>query len=57
MNTVGSGIAARLGAFWPMLAGIVCARTALIVACYGSYAATDDGLFTDGAMLACCLLI
>lgn len=56
MNTVGSGIAARLGAFWPMLAGIVCARTALIVACYGSYAATDDGLFTDGAMLACCLL-
>lgn len=56
MNTVGSGIAARLRAFWPMLAGIICARTALIVACYGSYAATDDGLFTDGAMLACCLL-
>lgn len=39
-----------------MLAGIICARTALIVACYGSYAATDDGLFTDGAMLVCCLL-
>lgn len=55
MHAVASGLLARIKAFWPMLAGIVCARTALVVACYGSYASTDDGLFTDGAMLACCL--
>ena len=35
---------------------MACARTALIVACYGSYASTDDGIFTDGAMLVTCLL-
>lgn len=39
-----------------MLAGIVCARTALIAACYGSYTATDDGVFTDGAMLIVCVI-
>lgn len=40
-----------------MLVGIVCARTALIVACYGSYSSTDDGIFTDGAMLVVCVLL
>lgn len=54
MHAVASGLVARIKTFWPMLAGIVCARTALIVACYGSYAATDEGLFTDGAMLVTC---
>lgn len=56
MSAVMSGLMSRVKAFWPMLAGIVCARTALIVACYGSYAATDDGIFTDGAMLVTCAL-
>ena len=50
------GIVTRFKTFWPMLAGIVFARTALIVACYGSYTATDDGIFTDGAMLVTCAL-
>ena len=36
--------------------GIICARTALIVACYGSYASTDDGIFTDGSMFVTCAL-
>ena len=54
MHAVGSGIVARLRTFWPMLAGIICARTALIVACYGSYSSTDNGVFTDGAMLVVC---
>lgn len=57
MNAVYSGITTRLRQFWPMLVGIVCARTALIVACYGSYSSTDDGIFTDGAMLVVCVLL
>ncbi|MEC4272767.1 helix-turn-helix transcriptional regulator [Adlercreutzia sp. R25] len=56
MGAVIAGLAARLKTFWPMLAGMVCARVALIAACYGSYAATDDGIFTDGAMLVTCAL-
>ncbi|MDE8702538.1 helix-turn-helix transcriptional regulator [Adlercreutzia equolifaciens] len=54
MHAVASGLISRIKTFWPMLVGIVCARTALIVACYGSYSATDEGLFTDGAMLITC---
>lgn len=54
MHAVASGIMSRLRVFWPMLAGIICARTALIVACYGSYSSTDNGVFTDGAMLVVC---
>ncbi len=57
MGAVLAGLIARLKTFWPMLAGIVCARVALIAACYGSYAATDDGIFTDGAMLVTCVLL
>lgn len=56
MGAVLAGLVSRLKTFWPMLAGMVCARTALIVACYGSYASTDDGIFTDGAMLVTCVL-
>ncbi len=51
-----AGLISRFKTFWPMLTGMACARTALIVACYGSYASTDDGIFTDGAMLVTCLL-
>lgn len=54
MHAVGAGLIARFKALWPMFIGIICARTALIVACYGSYSATDDGVFTDGAMLVTC---
>lgn len=36
---------------WPLIIGMACARTGLIVACYGSYSHTDEGIFTDGAML------
>ena len=56
MGAMLGGIITRFKTFWPMLAGIVFARTALIVACYGSYTATDDGIFTDGAMLVTCAL-
>lgn len=56
MGALFAGLVSRLKTFWPMLAGIVCARTALIVACYGSYTATDDGIFTDGAMLVTCIV-
>lgn len=56
MGAVLAGLASRFKTFWPMLAGMLCARTALIVACYGSYASTDDGIFTDGAMLLTCAL-
>ena len=56
VGAVLAGLVSRFKTFWPMLAGMVCARTALIVACYGSYASTDDGIFTDGAMLVTCVL-
>ena len=56
MGAMLAGLISRFKTFWPMLTGMVCARTALIVACYGSYASTDDGIFTDGAMLVTCLL-
>lgn len=36
---------------WPAMLGMALARTGLIVAGYGSYQSTDEGLFTDGAML------
>lgn len=57
MHAMWSGITTRIKQFWPMLLGIVCARTALIVACYGSYSSTDNGIFTDGAMLVVCVVL
>lgn len=36
----------------PSMLGLMLARTGLIVGSYGSYARTDEGLFTDGSMLA-----
>ncbi|MDO4289683.1 MAG: LuxR C-terminal-related transcriptional regulator [Eggerthellaceae bacterium] len=41
----------RLKPLWPLIVGLTFGRAGLIVACYGSYAKTDEGLFTDGAML------
>lgn len=35
----------------PCILGLMCARTGLIVGTYGSYARTDENLFTDGSML------
>lgn len=37
--------------FWPALLGMAFTRTGLIVSGYGAYESTDEGLFTDGAML------
>lgn len=36
---------------WPSILGLAFGRAGLIVAAYGSYTHTDEGLFTDGAML------
>lgn len=36
----------------PSILGFAFARAGLIVASYGSYRSTDEGLFTDGAMMA-----
>lgn len=41
----------HLKPLWPLIVGLTFGRAGLIVACYGSYAKTDDGLYTDGAML------
>ena len=42
----------RYAALWPLVLGLAFSRSGLIVATYGSYASTDQGVFTDGAMLA-----
>lgn len=44
-------LALYLKQLWPLIVGLALGRAGLIVACYGSYVRTDDGLFTDGAML------
>lgn len=44
-------IGSRLLPLWPLALGLTFGRAGLIVACYGSYTQTDEGLFTDGAML------
>lgn len=36
---------------WPLILGLAFGRAGLIAACYGSYENTDEGLFTDGAMI------
>ncbi|MBC2888457.1 helix-turn-helix transcriptional regulator [Gordonibacter massiliensis (ex Traore et al. 2017)] len=42
---------------WPLVVGLGFGRAGLIVASYGSYNSTDEGIFTDGAMLvALCVL-
>lgn len=37
--------------FWPTILGLACARCSMIVGSYGSYAATDAGIYTDGSTL------
>lgn len=44
-------------ALWPMVAGLVCARTGIIVGSYGSYINTDEGLYTDGATITSILVL
>lgn len=46
-----SSIKEGIKLIWPALLGIAFARSGLIVAGYGSYQSTDEGLFTDGSML------
>lgn len=41
----------RYKALWPLVLGLAFSRAGLIVASYGSYTSTDEGIFTDGAML------
>lgn len=49
--------ARRFACLWPLVAGLTFGRAGLIVACYGSYSHTDEGLFTDGAMLVALLVM
>lgn len=46
-----SGTVRRYAPLWPLILGLAFGRAGLIVASYGSYTSTDDGIFTDGAML------
>lgn len=43
--------AQHLVSLWPIVAGLALGRVGLVVTAYGSYARTDEGLFTDGATL------
>lgn len=45
------GMARRYAPLWPLIIGLAFGRAGLIVNSYGSYTSTDDGIFTDGAML------
>lgn len=46
---------------WPFVLGLALGRTGVIVASFGSYTRTDDGIFTDGSMLvavgACAIIV
>lgn len=46
-----TGTARRHASLWPIVIGLAFGRAGLIVASYGSYTSTDEGIFTDGAML------
>lgn len=46
-----SGTARRYAPLWPLILGLAFGRAGLIVNSYGSYTSTDEGIFTDGAML------
>ncbi len=37
---------------WPCVLGLGCARISLVVTNYGSFTSTDEGIFTDGSMIA-----
>lgn len=46
-----NGTARRYAPLWPLILGLAFGRAGLIVNSYGSYTSTDEGIFTDGAML------
>ncbi|WP_241156478.1 MULTISPECIES: LuxR C-terminal-related transcriptional regulator [unclassified Adlercreutzia] len=48
-------MARPLACLWPLVLGLTFGRAGLIVACYGSYLQTDEGVFTDGAMIVALL--
>lgn len=45
------GFFVRFAPLWPYAVGIACARAGMAVATAGSYKSTDDGVFSDGALL------
>lgn len=47
----------RYAPLWPLIIGLTFSRTGLIVASYGSYTSTDEGIFTDGAMLVALIIL
>lgn len=53
----GLGLVGLYAPLIPSVLGLCFARAGLIVAGYGSYSRTDDGIYTDGAMLAALALM
>ena len=51
------GAAHRFAPLWPLILGLAFGRAGLIVARYGSYTSTDEGIFTDGAMLVALVVL
>ena len=51
------GAAHRFAPLWPLILGLAFGRAGLIVASYGSYTSTDEGIFTDGAMLVALVVL
>ena len=49
-DAVAQGLQTYRG-FWATVLGLACARCSIIIGSYGSYAATDEGLYTDGATI------
>lgn len=45
------------GVLWPCILGLTTGRSGLIVASYGSYNQTDEGVFTDGSMLVTLVIL
>ena len=46
-----SGFVEKFTPLWPVVLGLAFARGGLIVAGYGSYLRSDEGIYTDGAMM------
>lgn len=52
-----TSVRALMSTLLPSILGLAFARAGLIAACYGSYENTDEGLFTDGAMLVSLMIL
>lgn len=50
-------VGAIVRALAPIIAGLTVSRAELIVASYGSYRQSDDGLFTDGSMIVALVIL